>query len=172
MPVRSAIRNATAPITGGMIWPPVEAAASTAPANLGGKPVRLIIGMVKTPVVTTLATAAPFIVPKLALPMIAACAGPPRSLPVTAKANLRSVAPAPEVSRMAPKRMNTSTTWPTTATGRPNTPSVLYHSFSEIRNHSTSGMFNVPGTRFPKSRMTSDSRQTRNSGTPKCRKVR
>ena len=165
----SAIRNATAPITGGMICPPVDAAASTAPANLGRKPVRLIIGMVKTPVVTTLATAAPFMVPKLALPMIAACAGPPRSGPVTAKANLSSVAPAPEASRTAPNRMNTSTIWPTTATGRPNTPSVLYQSFSEIRNHLTSGMFSVPGIRFPKRSTISESRQTRNSGRPKWR---
>ena len=68
----SAIRKATAPITGGMICPPVEAVASTAPANFGWNPVRLIIGMVKTPVVTTFATAAPFMVPKLALPTMAA----------------------------------------------------------------------------------------------------
>ena len=31
----SEIRNAAEPMTGGMIWPPVEAAASTAPANSG-----------------------------------------------------------------------------------------------------------------------------------------
>ena len=35
MPMYSAIRNAAAPMIGGMIWPPVEAAASTAPANSG-----------------------------------------------------------------------------------------------------------------------------------------
>ena len=34
-PVPSAIRNAAAPIMGGIICPPVEAAASTAPANSG-----------------------------------------------------------------------------------------------------------------------------------------
>ncbi len=32
-PVNSAIKKAAAPMIGGMIWPPVEAAASTAPAN-------------------------------------------------------------------------------------------------------------------------------------------
>ena len=32
-PTNSAIRNAAAPITGGINWPPVEAAASTAPAK-------------------------------------------------------------------------------------------------------------------------------------------
>ena len=34
-PVLSAIRNAAAPMMGGMICPPVLAAASTAPANSG-----------------------------------------------------------------------------------------------------------------------------------------
>ena len=31
----SAMMNATAPITGGMIWPPMEEVASTPPANSG-----------------------------------------------------------------------------------------------------------------------------------------
>ena len=43
-------------------------------------------GMVKTPVETTLATAAPDMVPNSAEPTIAACAGPPASRPVAAKA--------------------------------------------------------------------------------------
>jgi F420-non-reducing hydrogenase iron-sulfur subunit len=34
-PMNSAIKNAAAPIMGGIICPPVEAAASTAPANSG-----------------------------------------------------------------------------------------------------------------------------------------
>ncbi|MPN55083.1 hypothetical protein SDC9_202762 [bioreactor metagenome] len=33
IPVISAIRNAVAPITGGIIWPPVDATASTAAAK-------------------------------------------------------------------------------------------------------------------------------------------
>ena len=32
----STITNAPAPISGGMIWPPLEATASTAPAKAGG----------------------------------------------------------------------------------------------------------------------------------------
>ena len=35
MPRNSAMRNAAAPITGGMIWPPVLPAPSTAAANSG-----------------------------------------------------------------------------------------------------------------------------------------
>ena len=35
IPMYSAIKKAAAPMMGGMIWPPVEAAASTAPANSG-----------------------------------------------------------------------------------------------------------------------------------------
>ena len=34
-PTVSLMRKAALPMTGGMIWPPVEAAASTAPANSG-----------------------------------------------------------------------------------------------------------------------------------------
>ncbi len=46
----SAITKAAAPITGGMIWPPVEATASTAAANGGRKPVRFISGNGDRPV--------------------------------------------------------------------------------------------------------------------------
>ncbi len=55
--------NAAAPITGGMIWPPVEATASTAAANGGRNPVRFISGMVIGPSTITLATALPDTVP-------------------------------------------------------------------------------------------------------------
>ena len=103
MPVRSAIRNATAPITGGMIWPPLDAAASTPPAKRALKPIFLMIGIVKTPVDTTLATAAPDIEPNIAELITAACAGPPGSLPVEAKAILRRIAPAPAVCSTAPR---------------------------------------------------------------------
>ena len=48
---------------GGMIWPPVDATASTAAANCGRKPVRFISGMVIGPSTITLATALPEIVP-------------------------------------------------------------------------------------------------------------
>ena len=44
MPVNSAIRNAAAPITGGVSWPLVEEATSTAPAFSAGRPVRFISG--------------------------------------------------------------------------------------------------------------------------------
>ena len=81
MPVNSTIRNADAPMTGGMICPPVEAAVSMAAAVSGLKPVRFIIGMVNEPVVTTFAFALPMIVPVMALAKTAAFAGPPRSLP-------------------------------------------------------------------------------------------
>ncbi len=54
-PVNSEIRKAAAPMTGGVSWPLVEDATSTAPAFSAEKPVRFISGMVKVPVVTTLA---------------------------------------------------------------------------------------------------------------------
>jgi hypothetical protein len=42
----SAIIKATAPMTGGIICPPIEAVASTAPENVGVNPDRVISGMV------------------------------------------------------------------------------------------------------------------------------
>ena len=84
MPVISAIRKATAPITGGMICPPEEATASTAPAVLGFSPIFFIRGMVKVPVVTTLAAPEPLMVPISMLEYTAAWAGPPLDLPTAA----------------------------------------------------------------------------------------
>ena len=73
--------NAAADMIGGMIWPPVEATASTAPAKRAGYPVDFISGMVMEPVATTLATALPETVPISALATTATLAGPPRNLP-------------------------------------------------------------------------------------------
>ncbi len=63
--------KAPAPMMGGMICPPVEAAASTAAANFGRKPARCIIGMVMTPVAATFATVEPEMVPISAEPITA-----------------------------------------------------------------------------------------------------
>ena len=66
-PTMLAMMKAAAPIRGGIICPPVEAVASTPPANEGEKPILFINGMVTEPVVTTLATALPDMVPIAAL---------------------------------------------------------------------------------------------------------
>ena len=55
--------KATAPITGGMICPPIDEVASTPPAKAARKPKRFISGMVNWPEATTLATPEPEIVP-------------------------------------------------------------------------------------------------------------
>ena len=65
-------------MTGGMIEPPEDAAASIPPANTREKPRRTIIGMVSTPVERTLTIGPPEIVPNMAEETMAACAGPPR----------------------------------------------------------------------------------------------
>src|SRR3546814_7660279 len=92
-----------APITGGMNCPPVEAIASMAPASCGRKPVRFMSGMVKEPVVTTLATEEPEIEPNSAEVRTAILAGPPRQRPATAVPRFMKNAPEPERSRKAPK---------------------------------------------------------------------
>ena len=75
---------------GGVICPPLEAAASTAPAKCALNPRFLINGIVMTPVPTTLATALPEIVPNNPLAMVAAAAGPERTRPVAASASFTS----------------------------------------------------------------------------------
>ena len=73
--------KATAPITGGMIWPPIEEVASTPPAKAARKPKRFISGMVNWPEATTLAMPEPEIVPISAEDSTQTCAGPPRQPP-------------------------------------------------------------------------------------------
>ena len=75
-------------MTGGVSWPLVEEATSTAPAFSGVKPVRRISGIVKEPVVTTLAIEEPEYKPLIALAATAALAGPPRKCPSKAKAKV------------------------------------------------------------------------------------
>ena len=58
-----------------------EAAHSTAPALTPGYPTRFISGMVKVPVVTTLAIEEPEITPVMPEAATAAFAGPPRKPP-------------------------------------------------------------------------------------------
>src|ERR671914_617160 len=55
--------KAAAPMMGGMIWPPVDATASTPAAKCGLKPVRFMSGIEIGPSTMTLATALPEMVP-------------------------------------------------------------------------------------------------------------
>ena len=80
-PRNSAITNEAAPMTGGMICPPVDATASTAAAASGLKPVRFIMGMVSQPSTMTFATAEPEIVPNMLDETTATLPGPPRCPP-------------------------------------------------------------------------------------------
>ncbi len=71
--------NATAPITGGMICPPMLAVASTAPANTEEYPNRFISGIVNGPIVMTFAMPEPEIIPINPDEITATLAGPPRA---------------------------------------------------------------------------------------------
>ena len=97
--------KATAPITGGMICPPIEAVASTPPAKAARKPKRFISGMVNCPVVTTLATPEPEIVPISAEAMTADLGRPAAPWPTRPSATSLNSAIMPARSRNAPKRM-------------------------------------------------------------------
>ncbi len=121
--------KAATPITGGMICPPDDAAASTPPANSGLKPVFFIIGIVNRPVDNTLVTGPPVIVPNIADETIAACAGPPRSLRVHRTATLISAVPPAHDPNKDPK-MTYGKTWLTTMSiNRPINPSGVVKTF-------------------------------------------
>jgi hypothetical protein len=68
---------------GGVICPPQDADASTAPAKRGENPTFFIIGIVITPVVTVLAIAEPEIIPNRPEDTTLTLAGPPEKRPAT-----------------------------------------------------------------------------------------
>ena len=102
----SAMMKATAPMTGGIICPPMLDVASTPPANDGEYPKRFIKGMVNCPVVTTFATPEPLIVPISPELMTDTLAGPPRVCPTVPMAKSLNNEIMPACSRKAPNKMN------------------------------------------------------------------
>ena len=71
-------RNAAVPMMGGVMEPPEDAVASTAPATLALNPDFFMAGMVMGPVVNTLDTAEPLIMPMAAELATETLAEPPR----------------------------------------------------------------------------------------------
>ena len=96
-------------MTGGMIWPPVEAVASTAAAKGGRKPLRFMSGMVIGPSTITLATALPDTVPNRLERTTDTLPGPPRCAPVSDSAKSMKSCPVPLFSMKAPKSTNSIT---------------------------------------------------------------
>jgi hypothetical protein len=78
--------KAAAPIMGGISCPPVEEAASTAPANLVEYPTFFMSGIAKAPVVTVFAMELPLIEPEKPLLTMETFAGPPDGQPAKAMA--------------------------------------------------------------------------------------
>jgi len=101
--------NAPAPITGGISWPPVEAAASTPAAKRAGKPAFRINGMVITPVDTVFATLEPETDPIRPEANTATKPGPPTNRPAAQRANSIIKSPAPDFTKNAPNRINMNT---------------------------------------------------------------
>ena len=123
--MNSAMMKAAAPMIGGMSWPLVEAATSMAPAFTAGMPIRRMTGMVKVPVVTTLAIDEPEIMPVMPDARIAALAGPPLNRPTMAKESARKYLPAPALSSSAPNSTNRKTKLTETLMGMPKTASPV-----------------------------------------------
>ena len=96
-------------MTGGTSAPPLAAAAVIPAAMWGLKPELRIIGIVKVPIVTALATALPEREPMSPLPNTATLAGPPGLLPKNRSAKSMMNCVAPLASRKAPKMTNRKT---------------------------------------------------------------
>ena len=124
-PKLSAIRNAAAPIIGGINWPPVDAAASTAPANSPLYPSFFIIGIVNEPEPTVFETEEPETVPNKAEERTATFAGPPDAPPAIELHKSIKNWPIPVFSSKAPKRMNKKIKVEHAPIGVPIIPSVL-----------------------------------------------
>ena len=101
--------KAAAPKIGGVIWPPVEEAASTAPEKCDGYPTFFIAGIVKEPVVTVLAIDEPEIVPINADEKIATFAGPPENFPAINIAKSINNLPNPTLVAKTPNKINKNT---------------------------------------------------------------
>src|SRR5699024_8667048 len=100
------IIKAAAPINGGMIWPPVDAAASVAAANSGLNPAFFTIGIVKDPDATVFPTELPDTIPCNALAETAAFAVAPVKRPAKETANAIKNLPKVVWIRMTTKNKN------------------------------------------------------------------
>ena len=121
-PTNSMIMKATAPITGGITCPLIDDEDSMAAAFSAGNPVRIMRGIVKVPVVTTLARADPEIIPKKADATTLAFAGPPFRWPSSANDDRMNHIPAPAFSSKAPNMTKRKTKLVAIPNGIPNTP--------------------------------------------------
>ena len=110
---------------GGMICPPVEAAASIPAACAGLYPSFFIIGMVNEPVVTVFAIALPEIDPIAAEAITEALAGPPRDFPAAAKDKSISIFPAPVTCKNAPNNTKLNTAPAAMPMGAPYKPAPV-----------------------------------------------
>jgi len=138
---------------GGIIWPPVEAAASTPPAKRPRKPLDFISGMVITPVEAVFAMAEPLIVPVKAEEITATKPAPPRTRPATTLETSMTKSLAPEATRNPPNTMKRVILDEDIKAKMPNIPSSLY---SERKSTSLSGKLaarKTPGRCSPKNRI-------------------
>ena len=145
----SAIKNAAAPITGGNNCPPVEATASIAAALCAGYPLRLIMGMVTTPVDITLATALPEMEPKIADAITAIFMAPPRKPPISmSDTSVKNLAPPTRLS-VTPNKTKAITTVHAICSGMPRMPFASKDKYDAILSHGWARPAKRPGMRCP-----------------------
>ena len=145
--------KAPAPIIGGIICPPVDAAASTPAANIGLKPFAFIRGIVITPVEAVFATADPEIVPVKADAITATKAAPPLNRPAIILANSITKSDAPDLTKKAPKIIKRTIFADEMVVMIPNMPSSLYMDLNKTSLIGKLAALKAPGIASPKNRM-------------------
>ena len=106
--------------------------------------------MVNAPVVTTLLTALPLIVPNNALVTTETFAGPPADFPAMERAKSLINCPVPVFSINVAKIRNRLSTPATVPTLDPNSPSLVNKSWEAIRFMLRPECLRAPGAYFPK----------------------
>src|SRR5699024_3588984 len=171
VPVNPTITNAPAPINGGMIWPPEDATASTAPANDLGYPRRTIVGMVTAPMEAALAEAEPEMEPNMAEASTATLPAPPRRRPAAAMAILRKPWPASPAFSTAPMITKIATTLTDTPVNAPQTPPSVMVNVTSVLANGTAVWPNCPDTYWPKNAYNNDTSATIGNGQPIARRA-
>ena len=141
-----AITKAVAPITGGINTPPVEAQASTPPANERLMPMRRMAGIESTPVVSTLLITLPLMEPIRPLEKIDTLAGPPRTWPKSAKAKLMKNLPPPLFCSTTPNTRKPITRPANACSGTPMMLSVLMVWYIAVSGRLEGNAWMGPGT--------------------------
>lgn len=123
--LRRTCEKVTAPMTGGMMTPPLAATDCMAAAKLALAPSFLIMGIVKLPTARTLDVLLPETIPQRQEAIVAVLPPGPLNRPMVARAAFTKKLPAPVVCNSLANIMNGNTMVPAADKATPQTPAEL-----------------------------------------------